>query len=261
MFTHAIDPIIFQIGPLGIRYYGLVYVLGFLLAYLILKTALDKGRIKNFPREKLDAFLVYLIIGVIVGARVFEIIFFEPGYYLSNPLAMVKIWEGGLAFHGGLFGAFIATYLFARKHKVRFYQIADTLVVPAALALGFGRIANFINAELVGTVTNVPWAVNFNNEVNEAGQKVFRHPSQLYEAAKNFFNFGVLSWLQTWRQWKAGTLFWLFVLLYGVLRFVTNIWRADDRLLGISMGQFLSLIMVGLSIYFLWRIDPLKGKK
>lgn len=251
MFIHNINPVLVNLGPFEIRYYGLVYVIGFLLAYFILKILAKNGKIKNINSRKVDDLIIYLIIGVIVGARIFEILFYEPAFYFSNPLEMFMIWHGGLSFHGGLVGIIIATLFFCKKNKVKFYDLADVLVIPAALMLGFGRIANFINGELWGTITNVPWCVKFQ------GVEGCRHPSQIYEALKNFFIFFVLIFLNKNKakyKLKKGTIFWIFVLLYGILRFITNFWRDDPRILGISMGQFLSLIMIVVAAVFLWKI-------
>ncbi len=261
MFINNINPILLSIGPFSIRYYGLIYVIGFLIGYWWLSRAVKQGLIKNMTEELLETYLLFLIIGVVVGARVFEFIFYEPGRLFSDPLSFFRVWEGGLSFHGGLFGVFMVTWWFSHKYKIKLLQMADVLVVPAAFALFLGRIANFINSELVGTITNVKWCVNFHGETNNAGELVCRHPSQLYESLKNLFMFFVLFNLKD-KKFKDGFLFWLFFTMYGFLRFFVNFWRDDPKiLLGIGMGQILSLIMgiVGLIIIFRY-YHPIENK-
>jgi phosphatidylglycerol:prolipoprotein diacylglycerol transferase len=257
MFIHNINPVLLTLGPFEIRYYGIIYALGFVLAYLFLRTAVKTGKLK-IEMEALDEYLIMLIIGVIVGARIFEVIFFSPGYYIQNPSEILMIWHGGLSFHGGLVGAGLMTWLFAKRHKIKFYDIADIVVIPTALALAFGRIANFINAEHYGKITDAvstPWCVVF-SRVDE----YCRHPSQLYESLKNFFIFGFLLVYKNIHEkkkksLKSGTMFWLFVLLYGILRFLVNFYRDDPTVLGVSMGQLLSLLMVVTAVIFLFLIN------
>ncbi len=247
MFIHNI-PAGFSIGILNIRYYGIIYALGFIVAYLFLRK--EKEFLK-LSEENLDKLFLYLIIGTILGARIFDFIFYRPDLLFS--LEIFKIWNGGLSFHGGLIGIVTAIYLFSKKHKVEIYKITDTLTIPASLMLFFGRIANFINAELVGRVTNVPWAVNFNGEQNAAGQLVGRHPSQLYEALKNLFNFSILTLIKSKQKYKKGYMTWVFIFLYGVLRAFTNIWRDDLLHWGfLSTGQILSLIMALVAFFVLY---------
>ena len=237
MFIHNIDPVIARIGFLEIRYYSLAYILGFLLVYFILLYYIKKNRIQNMNRDRLDTFLIYVILGTIIGARI--------GYFFTkdvNPFShlidIFKIWQGGMSFHGGLIGIILITLFFCRKYKVKFYDLADVLVIPAALALFIGRIMNFINGELVGTITNVKWCFLFK------GYEGCRHPSQLYEAGKNLLIFFILLNLNKKREkYKPGTLFWLFILMYGLLRFIITFLRDDPRIFGLSGGQYLSLLM------------------
>ena len=240
MFTHAIDPVFLHLGPLEIRWYGLIYALGFVLTYFLFKYLAKK---RNIVLEEgdLDTFMMYLIVGVVVGARLFEIIFYNPAYYFAYPLKMFAIWQGGLSFHGGLVGAFFATFFFCRKRGFPFFVFADLLVIPAALALAFGRIGNFLNGELFGRVTSVPWAMKFQNAEG------FRHPSQLYESFKNFIIFATLWFLKDSKH-KPGFLFALFLVLYGSLRFLVEFVRQPEIIiLSLTMGQWLSipLIIVG----------------
>ncbi|MBR9690186.1 prolipoprotein diacylglyceryl transferase [Candidatus Woesearchaeota archaeon] len=248
MFIHNLNPVILSLGPLQIRYYGLVFAFGFLLAHLVLLKAAEKKKIKNFDKEAAYDLTLYVILGTILGARlIFELVYNLPEF-LSNPLHFFLLWKGGLSFHGGIIGASLAAYYFLKKRRIQFYPVADVLVIPLALMLGFGRIANFLNGELWGTVTSVSWAVKF--PLAEG----FRHPSQLYEAAKNFFIFGVLLYVKDLKL-KKGTLFWSFVGLYGALRFLVTFYReAEYYFFGIGIGQWLSLLMVPIAGFMLYKI-------
>ncbi|MCF7799065.1 prolipoprotein diacylglyceryl transferase [Candidatus Woesearchaeota archaeon] len=252
MFDLMIDPILIHLDFIkegfGIRYYGLVYALGFLFAYFYLRYQAKQKRL-NLTLEETDTFIIYAILGGIIGGRVGEFLFFQTDVLFSAPLEMFKIWQGGMSIHGGMIGFVIATLLFVKKHKkkVRFFEITDHIVIPASLALFFGRIANFTNAELCGRITNVPWAVNLNNPPACDG---YRHPSQLYEALKNITMFIILlvndKQQRLKNKYREGYATWLFLFMYGVLRIITNIWRDDavwffDIL---STGQVLSLLMV-----------------
>ena len=261
MFIHNINPVLLSIGPLNIRYYGLVYAVGFLAAYLLFRWLAKKGEIKNFTAEKADIFILYVIIGAIAGARILLFVFYHPQTLIANPLEVFMLWHGGMSFHGGIIGAVAAGLLFCKKHKVNFYKLADFAVLPLSFFLVFGRIANFINGELVGIKTSVPWCVVFPKVDNAC-----RHPSQLYEAIKNLFMFLVLSILyfskELKKKLKDGVICWLFVLMYGVLRFIITFWREDPTyFLGLSGGQCLSLAMAVISIAFLFKITRNKKPK
>ncbi len=257
MFNIIIDPVLIHLNFIakgfGIRYYGLVYALGFLFAYFYLRQQVKQKRL-NLSLEAVDVFMVYAILGGIIGGRLGEFLFFETKVLLTHPLQILYIWQGGMSIHGGMIGFILATILFARKYHVRFFELSDQVVIPASLALFFGRIANFTNAELCGRVTTVPWAVNLHNPPLCDG---YRHPSQLYEALKNLSIFIFLlvkdKHDRLKNKYKEGYATWLFLLLYGILRVVTNIWR-DDTLWffnTFSTGQVLSLIMILIAGYVL----------
>jgi len=247
VFQYNLNPVFFQIGNVQIRYYGIVYALGLVLVYFLLKYAIKHNKIKNVGLDKLDDLVFYIAIGLLAGARLGYFIFYDIKALFLSPLDIFKIWQGGMSFHGGIIGIAIAVWYFAKKNKARFYEIADMVVLPGALMLFFGRIANFINGELIGTVTNVPWCVNY------PGISGCRHPSQLYEALKNlaiFFTlFAILG-----RKLQAGIRFWLFVTMYGLLRFIMTFWREDPRFLGISEGQYLSLAMFIIGSIYLYKL-------
>lgn len=249
MFVHNLEPILVQIGPVAIRYYGLAYVLGLILAYWVLNRLAKQGNIRNLTRENLEELILWVAGGVILGGRLGYFVFYAPARLFSEPISIFRVWEGGMSFHGALLAIAFAIWMFSRKHKVAFYDIADALVIPAALGLFFGRIANFINGELIGITTDVSWCIQYD------GVDGCRHPSQLYEAGKNLFIFIALWYLQTKRKLKDGILFWLFVLSYGILRFLITFYREDPRFFGLSEGQILSAIMALVAMFFLWRIQ------
>lgn len=243
------NPILVHLGPVAIRYYGLVYALAFIFTYVYLRYQIKQKRLR-ITFDQLDTLIIAIIIGVVVGGRVGEFLFWEPRVLFSTPLQIFKIWQGGMSFHGGIIGVGIAVWWFCKKYNVKFYELTDHFVIPASLALFFGRIANFINSELVGKISSVSWCVHFPKAARLESRVGCRHPSQLYEAAKNLLMFGILlsiNYQQRYKKkFKDGFLTWLFVLMYGILRTVTNIWREDvEWFLGIfSTGQLLSMIMV-----------------
>src|SRR3989344_2235452 len=242
MFIHNINPVLVNFFGLEIRYYGLVYVIGFLLILFILMKQRDKLRL---TKDDVYDYVFYLIIFTVIGARIFNIMFYNPLFYFSNPLEMLMIWKGGLSFHGALTGRIIWTYIFTKKKKLRFYDVSDILVIPGAFMLFLGRIANFINGELVGKITDLPWGVKFNN------YEGYRHPTQIYESLKNLFIFFILLFLKN-KNLKKGTLSWLFVLFYGVLRFTIEFMKEQTSFIfGLPVAHVLSGFMISTSLWFL----------
>ena len=251
MFYHNINPTLLNLGPFEIRYYGIIYALGFILAYFFINY-LAKQKNLDLKKEDTADLLLYLIIGTILGARLFEVIIYNPVYYLSKPLEIFAIWHGGLSFHGGLVGAVIAAFIFTKKKKIEFYDLADIVVIPLAFGLFLGRIGNFINGELVGRITNLPWCIKFKN------YEGCRHPSQLYESLKNLFIFSIL-WTIKNKKLKKGILFWSFILMYSTLRFFIEFVRAPDPQLGLilnlTMGQWLNIVMFAIGLFFFIKIN------
>ncbi len=251
-----ISPEIFRIGPIAVRWYGLMYALGFASSYLLVQYQLkkqahglgDKGRESrgkgaNFSREFLDSLYTYLIVGLILGARLGYVLFYDLSSYITSPLEIFAVWHGGMSFHGGALGALFAGFLCCRKFTVAFWRAADLVVVTAPIGLGLGRLGNFINGELYGRVTDIPWAMVF-----PTGGPLPRHPSQLYE----FFLEGVLLFIIFWmlkeRKLAQGALSGLFLVFYGVFRFAAEFFREPDVQLGFiagpfTMGQALSAVM------------------
>ena len=258
MFFHNINPVLFELGVLQIRYYGLFYALGFLIAYFMIPyLARRKGL--NITKDDVSDFLVYAVIGVVLGARIIYVLFYNLQFYLQNPLEVFAIWHGGLSFHGGLIGAIFACYFFCRKRKIDFYDLADIVVIPVALALALGRIGNFVNAELYGRITNVSWCIDYSkNQFLSNLPSGCRHPAQIYASIKDLTIFAIL-WSIKGRKLPKGFLFWSFVALYGIFRTLVEFFRQPDEQIGFifnyfSMGQLLSFPLFLIGIYMLFKI-------
>lgn len=238
-----IDPIIVQIGPLAIRWYGMMYLLGFLAAYLLIRH-LAKMRGVALDSDGVSDLLFQCVIGVVLGGRLGYVLFYNPAEYLRNPLEALAIWQGGMSFHGGLLGVVIAALLFCRRRKLPVLLTGDILVASATIGLGFGRLGNFINAELWGRVTDVPWAMVF-----PGAGPLPRHPSQLYEACLEGLVLFVILYLLHRLSSAEGVPFFTFFAGYGLFRFLIEFFREPDAHLGFlwggaSMGQLLSLPMI-----------------
>ncbi len=245
-----IDPVIFSLGPLQVRWYGAMYVLGFVVGGAILKYLADK-KFWPLPKEAIDKYVTSLIIGMFLGARFFYVVVYNWEYYSVNLADAFAVWKGGLSFHGAVFGMCIATYLFARKNKLHFFQIADCMAVAGSPGLLFGRLGNYINGELYGRVTDSWVGVVF-----PGGGPFPRHPSQLYEGfLEGILLFIILFYLHR-RQKIYGVVSAVFLLGYGAFRFIVEFYREPDAQLGyyfnyFTMGQFLCLAMIVLSFFIL----------
>ena len=248
MFTHNLDPVLFDFGFIAIRWYSLAYIGGVLAGWwfgkkIINKRLQDTGQ--KFDLREFDDLVTYLIISIIVGGRFGYIIFYNPGYYISNPLDIIKIWEGGMSFHGALIGVISGTYLFAIKRKISSLFLLDIIACVSPIGIFFGRIANFINGELVGKVTNASWGVIFPNI-----DMVARHPSQIYEALlEGIVLFFILNIFIFKKNYKTGSCSFLFLIFYGFFRIFSEIFREPDVQLGylfnfFSMGTILSFLMI-----------------
>ena len=237
MHIHQLDPTILQLGPLEIRWYGLVYVLGFLLAVWWLNYLRQKN-FHTLSKDEIWDFIFYLMLGVLIGSRFF-MIFWDPQTYLLHPLNLLKIWQGGMSFHGGLAGIIIACWYYTKKKNLSFLSFADLLSAPAMFALALGRIANFINAELIGRPWNGSWCVVFPLEDN-----LCRHPNMIYSALQRLAVFSWLLYLTLQQKFTKGFIFWNFVFWEGVGRFLMDFFREDILYYGLSLGQWFSSIMV-----------------
>ena len=241
-FPH-IDPVFLRLGPLEFRWYGLMYIISFVAAYLVIRSEVRR---RSLPLTNDDvADLIFTVaMGVILGGRCGYILFYNLPFYLAHPLKVFAVWEGGMSFHGGLTGAIVAGVHYVHKKKIGFFRLADVCFLTAPIGLFLGRIGNFINGELYGRVTDLPWGIVF-----PSGGSLPRHPSQLYEAVlEGPVTFAIL-WALGRKQPPEGVIFWSFITLYGLFRFSVEFFREPDSqlgflLAGMSMGQLLSFPMV-----------------
>jgi len=252
MFINNFDPVAFQIMSFEIRWYSLAYILGIVIGWTLCK----KVFIKNSDiSEKFDDYITYLIIGIILGGRLGYVIFYNFSYYSDHILDIFKIWQGGMSFHGGLLGVIASSYIFAKKNNQNIFSYLDQVSLVAPIGIFFGRLANFINSELYGTTTDVPWSVIFIKVDN-----LSRHPSQLYEAILDgiilfliliyFINKNYLK--------KPGLISGLFLIFYSLFRFFVEFFRVPDEQIGylilnLTMGQIISLIFAttGIILFYL----------
>ena len=252
MFINNFDPVAFQIMSFEIRWYSLAYILGIVIGWTLCK----KIFIKNSDiSEKFDDYITYLIIGIILGGRIGYIVFYNFSYYLDNFLDIFKIWQGGMSFHGGLLGVIVSSYIFAKKNNQNPFFYLDQVSLVAPVGIFFGRLANFINSELYGTVSDVPWSVIFIKVDN-----LSRHPSQLYEAILEGLILFIILIYFTNKNYlnKPGLISGLFLIFYSIFRFFIEFFRVPDEQIGylilsLTMGQIISLVFasIGMAIFYL----------
>ena len=251
----AIDPVLIQIGPFAIRWYALAYIFGLLLGWQYLRWLVRRPGWRLTPLD-LDDLLLYITLGVVLGGRLGYILFYRPEFYLGNPLEALAVWQGGMSFHGGLLGVVAACILFARRRGLAVLEVGDAIACAAPIGLLLGRIANFINGELWGRASDVPWAIVF-----PGGGPQPRHPSQLYEAGlEGVLLFLVMTWLalRPRSSGAEGRLTGAFLIGYGLARSTAEMFREPDAHLGfllggLTMGQLLSLPMVLVGILLVAR--------
>lgn len=242
------DPVAFHLGPVSVRWYGLMY-----LAAFVIVLVLGRYRLRNQPwhgleQRDLDDMLFLGVLGVVLGGRLGYVLFYKPLEYLHDPLRVLFVWEGGMSFHGGFLGVILAMWWFARSRGKHWFTVTDFIAPLCPLGLGAGRLGNFINGELWGRASSVPWAMIF-----PQADSVPRHPSQLYEFALEGILLFAIVWLYS-RRWRPlGAVSGVFLIGYGTLRFLVEFTREPDSFLGLlalglSMGQWLSLPMVALGI-------------
>tara|TARA_B110000037_G_scaffold210120_1_gene260051 strand:- start:1729 stop:2502 length:774 start_codon:yes stop_codon:yes gene_type:complete len=252
MFINNFDPVALQILSLEIRWYSLAYIFGIILGWIYCKKKLIKDQ---HILGLFDDFITYLILGVILGGRIGYALFYNLKYYLENPFEILIIWNGGMSFHGGLIGVIVASQLFSRKHKVNQFIFLDLVALSAPIGIFFGRVANFINSELIGRATDLPWSVQFILVDN-----IKRHPSQLYEA---FFEGIILFFLlgcffkKNYLE-NPGKISALFLIFYSLFRFLAEFFRSPDPQIGylilnLTLGQLISVIFLaaGLLLFYL----------
>ena len=255
----TIDPVFLRIGPLAFRWYGLMYIIGFVASYFIISSG---ARRKEIPLSRDDmADLIFTVaLGIICGGRLGYVLFYNLSFYLEHPLKAFAVWEGGMSFHGGVTGAILAGWWYVRKKRLPFFRMADIASMAGPVGLFCGRIGNFINGELYGRVTNVSWGMVF-----PGGGPQLRHPSQLYEAFLEGPLLLLIVWLTFRRSPPDGVVFWSFIAGYGLFRFFVELFREPDTQIGllfgtVSMGQLLSLPMFLLGLAMILIILGRKAK-
>ena len=251
MFINNFDPVAFQIISFEIRWYSLAYIAGIIIGWMLCKKIFIR---KSDVNEKFDDYVTYLVIGIIIGGRLGYIIFYNFNYYINNLFEIFKVWEGGMSFHGGLIGIIVASILFSKKNNQDSFLYMDLVSLVAPIGIFFGRLANFINSELYGTPTDIPWAVTFIQVDN-----LSRHPSQLYEAIlEGVILFIILMYFKNKDYLKKpGLISGLFLIFYSLFRFFIEFVRVPDEQLGylifeLSMGQIISLIffVIGIILFY-----------
>lgn len=238
-----IDPEIFRIGPVSVRWYGMMYVLGFASSYGLVIYRLKKKALA-VTKAQIDDIYFYLVLGLLVGARLGYVLFYNLSYYIGHPFEIFVLWHGGMSFHGGAIGTFALGYWAMRRRKVPFLLVADLVTPTIPLGLFFGRMGNFINGELYGRPSHAPWAMIFPGAGNVA-----RHPSQLYEGLLEGLVLFTILWLYKGKKKREGDVFALFLMLYAIFRIFCELFREPDVQVGflfgfLTMGQLLSLIML-----------------
>lgn len=238
------DPYLFRIGEYGLSWYAFIYLTGFVIAYFFLRYRYRRGFVRLERPDDVGLLITYGFYGVILGARLVYVLFYNLSYYMAHPVEIPALWHGGLSFHGGLLGGIVALWLFCRRHHANFLQLMDNIGLAVPLALGLGRLANFINGELYGRPSRVPWAMIF-----PRGGPEPRHPSQLYEAILEGPVLFLLMWGASKRKLREGTVAAVGIIGYGVMRFIVEFFREPDPQLGrvlgpFSMGQIMCVVMI-----------------
>jgi phosphatidylglycerol---prolipoprotein diacylglyceryl transferase len=266
MLTHPqFDPIAFSLGPIAVRWYGLTYVMAFVLFVVLGRMHLKRRADLGFTTRDLDDLLFYGMLGVVLGGRLGYVLFYKLGHYLANPIEIIYITQGGMSFHGGFLGVLVAMWLYARRTKRTFWQVTDYIAPLVPTGLGAGRLGNFINGELPGRMTDAstwPWAMWF-PQVDAT--RVARHPSQIYNLLGEGVFLFILLWWFSKKPRATGMVSAMFLLGYGGFRFFAEFAREPDVFLGLqafglSRGQWLCVPMVLAGAYFLWRFREGTGK-
>jgi len=240
-WVHDLDPVLLHIGPLAIRWYGVMYVLGLLIAVWWLGKRQEKGLFALPKKENIQDMAFYGFLGILIGGRLGNCFLYNAPYFLTHPLDIIKVWEGGMSFHGGMLGAAAGLWLYSRKVKVPFMHLLDNTALVSTVGLGLGRLANFINGELHGKVTEVRWAVIFPQV-----DSLPRHPVQLYQAFTDGVVLLLIMWFFSREPRRNGFLSGVFGVSYGILRIMTEPFRAEDSVLagflGLTKGQIYSVL-------------------
>ena len=254
MMHPQFDPVAISVGPIAIHWYGLMYLMAFAQFLLLgrLRVKSHQYQAQQLTYKYIEDLLFAGVVGVILGGRLGYVIFYMPGHYLANPLDVLKVWEGGMSFHGGFLGVLAAMLWTAKKDGKTFFEVTDLIAPLVPFGLAFGRLGNFINGELWGRPTDLPWAMVF----PQAGDMLARHPSQLYQFVGEGLCLGVILWIYASKERAVGQVSGLFLLGYGFFRFMAEFAREPDSFLGLlslglSMGQWLSVPMIGFGIYLI----------
>jgi phosphatidylglycerol:prolipoprotein diacylglycerol transferase len=253
------DPVAIHLGPLAIRWYGLMYLIGFVTLWLLGRRRIKTQPWSGFTAKQLEDLIFYGVLGVVLGGRLGYVLFYKPEYYLTHPLEIFAVWQGGMAFHGGLLGVLAAAWWFGWRTGKSFFQIMDFVAPLVPIGLALGRLGNFINGELPGRATDVPWGMVFPQLDN-----VVRHPSQLYQMGLEGLSLFVILWIFSARERPRGAVSGAFLFGYGCFRFIAEYFRQPDDFLGFlalgfSMGQWLSLPMIAIGLGLLvwsYRTQP-----
>ena len=276
LYLNQIDPIAFQVGPLAVHWYGVMYLLGFAIAWFLGQRRVRAGRLPGVDANAFGDLMFYGMLGVVLGGRIGYILFYDLHTYLEHPLQVFKIWEGGMSFHGGLLGVMAAVLWWARRHRLHFFDVADFVAPLVPPGLGLGRLGNYINGELWGKFTDGSWGVVFPQapEVAKIGldpaalraqfeagalNLYARHPSQLYQVALEGVAMFCILWWYSSKPRPRYAVAGMFALLYGVFRFAVEFVRLPDAQLGylafgwLTMGQVLSLPLVLIGLFWLWK--------
>ena len=259
MIVHSLDPVLIDLGFFQIRWYSIAYILGIILGWLyankiIKSTEKNKYNFVQISTQQFDSLIVYLVIGIIIGGRLGYVIFYNLEYYSQNFFEIIKLWQGGMSFHGGLLGVVISIIIFSKKNKISFFKIADIVSCVAPIGIFFGRIANFINGELYGKISSLPWSVIFPSAGNSP-----RHPSQIYEALlEGIVLYLIINYFALKKDliYKPGFISSLFLIIYSILRIFSEIFREPDSHLGLlfnyfSMGTLLSLLTIIFGLFII----------
>ena len=259
MMVHNFDPVLIDLGIIKIHWYSLAYVFGILIGWwygrLIITKKIHGSDQENYLKN-FDDLISYIIIGVIVGGRLGYVIFYNLSFFVNQPIEILKLWEGGMSFHGGLIGVILSTYIFSKIKKLNYKIYFDIICCAAPIGIFLGRIANFINSELYGTPTDKPWGIIFPEIDN-----LSRHPSQLYEAfLEGIVLFVLINFLFLKKNFNYGLISFLFLIFYGIFRIISEFYREPDKHIGyifdfISLGSLLSVGMMIFAILFILKIN------
>lgn len=256
MLRHNIDPVAFSIGNIEMHWYGLMYLIGFAIGWALARWRASQPH-SRWTGPEVDDLLTQVMLGVIIGGRLGYVCFYDPSAYLQDPLEIFKLWHGGMSFHGGLLGSLAAFWLFARSHHKSFWAVSDFVAPLVPQAILWGRLGNFINGELWGKVTDLPWGMVF-----PTGGYEPRHPTQLYEALLEGLVLFVVVWLYSDKPRKPGAVSGLFAIGYALARILIEFVRVPDAHLGylafgwLTMGQILCLPVLAIGIWLMWRPAP-----